>query len=49
MVSTWIRQLVRYGLETGLTAPEDEIYTTNRLLDALGLENYEIPEEEGPV
>ena len=28
-----IRELVNYGLHTGLVVPEDEMYTINRLLD----------------
>ncbi len=28
-----IRELVNYGLHTGLVVPEDEMYTINRLLE----------------
>lgn len=43
----YIQQLVAYGLRTGLIAKEDEIYTTNLILDVLKLEEYEAPEETG--
>ena len=32
MIQKSIRELVRYGLATGLVEPEDTIYTANRLL-----------------
>ena len=32
MIQDKIRELVQYGLLTGLVSAEDEIYTTNRLL-----------------
>ncbi len=36
-----IKKLVKYGLETGLICDRDEIYTTNLLIDALGLESFD--------
>ncbi len=36
-----IRKLVTYGLLTGLIEKEDEIYTTNRLLELFGLDELE--------
>ena len=39
MIQEEIKKLVRYGLDTGLVAPEDEIYTTNRLLELFGLDD----------
>ena len=36
-----ITELVQYGLDTGLVAPEDKIFVTNQILEALGLESYE--------
>ena len=33
-----IRELVNYGLHTGLVVPEDEMYTINRLLEILKLD-----------
>lgn len=36
-----IKALVNYGLETGLLAKEDEIFTINRLLELFGLDEME--------
>ncbi|GAA6492158.1 UDP-glucose--hexose-1-phosphate uridylyltransferase [Candidatus Bariatricus faecipullorum] len=36
-----VTSLVRYGRETGLVKEEDEIYVTNRILEVLGLDDYE--------
>ncbi len=36
-----ISRLVRYGLQKGLLAPEDEVYTVNRLLALLQLSSFE--------
>lgn len=47
MIQNSIRELVRYGLATGLVEPEDTIYTTNRLLELFGLEEPE--DEETPI
>lgn len=41
MIQTYIKKLVQYGLQTGLVPPEDEIYTTNKLLELFGLEESE--------
>ena len=41
MIQSSIRELVRYGLATGLIEPEDTIYTTNRLLELFGLDELE--------
>ncbi len=40
-----IRALVKYGLDTGLVEKEDEIFTTNRLLELFKLDEME--ETEG--
>ncbi len=45
MIYNSIKKLVTYGLETGLIAEEDKIYTTNELLEALNLDEYEEPDE----
>ena len=42
-VFTYVNQLVSYGLNTGLIAPEDKIYTFNQLMEVLQLEE---PEED---
>lgn len=41
MINSSIKKLVAYGLETGLIPPEEKIYSTNLLLDVLGLDEYE--------
>lgn len=40
-VSRAIRELVRYGLKTGLIDPADDIYIRNQLLMVLGLDEFE--------
>lgn len=44
MIYDSIKKLVTYGLETGLIPEEEKIYTTNLILDVLGLDSYEEPE-----
>lgn len=46
MIQQDIRKLVTYGLKTGLIEKEDEIYTTNRLLELFELEEPEENPEE---
>lgn len=55
-VFTYVNKLVSYGLNTGLIAPEDKIYTFNRLMEVLKLEEPEedftvenANEKEGPL
>lgn len=49
MIYNAIRNLVRYGLDTGLLKKEDEIYARNQILDVLGLDEYEEPAvQDGP-
>ncbi len=43
--NTLIASLVRYGLDRGLITEDDRIYTVNRLLEALSLDEY-TPEDE---
>lgn len=45
MIQKRIRDLVAYGLRTGLVEPEDKIYTTNRLLELFGLDEMEDSDE----
>lgn len=45
MIQKNIRELVQYGLLTGLIEEEDKIYTTNRLLELFGLDELEEAEE----
>ena len=42
MIDQAITELVQYGLDTGLVAPEDKIFVTNQILEALGLESYSV-------
>ena len=44
MIETWIAQLVSYGMETGIIAPDDEVYTVNQLLELFELDDYNKPE-----
>ncbi len=44
MIGKNIAKLVQYGLQTGLIAEEDKVYTTNRLLELFCLDG---PEESG--
>lgn len=44
MISTYIQQLVNYGLDTGLIQPDDEIYIRNQLLMTMDLDSFEEPE-----
>ncbi len=46
MINVQIKKLINYGLETGLIEKEDVIYTTNRVLEILELDEYEEPECE---
>ncbi len=45
MINEAIKKLVCYGLENGLIEKEDVIYTTNSLLEILGISEYEEPGE----
>ena len=41
MINESITKLVQYGLDCGLIEQEDKIYTTNRILEILCLDEYE--------
>lgn len=43
MITKSIAELVNYGIAAGLVDEEDKIYTTNRLLELFGIEEYEEP------
>lgn len=49
-INKLIRQLVNYGLDKELIVKEDEMYTINRILEVLKLDEYiepqEVPESE---
>lgn len=49
MIQKNIRELVQYGLLTGLIEKEDQIYTTNRLLELFELDELEEAEESVEV
>ncbi|MDE6617092.1 MAG: UDP-glucose--hexose-1-phosphate uridylyltransferase, partial [Lachnospiraceae bacterium] len=44
-INKLIRQLVNYGMDKGLVAKEDEVYTINRILEVLKVNEYTEPEE----
>ena len=46
MINKSIKKLITYALECGLIEESDVIYTTNRLLEVLALDEYAEPEEE---
>lgn len=46
MIYKSIKKLVTYALERNLIEPLDRVWATNRLLEALGLDDYEEPAEE---
>ena len=41
-----ITELVNYGIKSGLVNEQDRVYTVNRLIEVLGLDEYSEPEEE---
>ncbi len=44
MINTYIAALAAYGLKTGLITADDRIFAINSILAALGLDDYEEPE-----
>ncbi|WP_124101186.1 UDP-glucose--hexose-1-phosphate uridylyltransferase [Ruminococcus sp. Marseille-P6503] len=46
MIYDSIKKLAAYGLETGLIGKEDRIFAINRILEALGLDEYKEPAQE---
>ena len=46
MIHDGIKKLVQYGVETGLCQEADRIYVTNRILEALHMDEYEEPEQD---
>ena len=49
MIQTEIKKLICYGLERGLMTQRDEIYVTNLLIDALGLDEFDCEESFSDV
>ena len=46
MICESIKKLVTYALETGLIEESDRVWATNRLLEALGIDEYDEPAED---
>ena len=46
MINTYITELVNYGIRSGLVSELDRVYTTNRLVELLELDEYTAPENE---
>ncbi len=44
MINKNIRKLICYGLESGILNKRDEVYATNRLLEILGLDEFDCDE-----
>ncbi len=44
MIDKNIRKLICYGIECGLLSKRDEVYATNRLLEILGLDEFDCDE-----
>lgn len=44
MIKTYIAALAEYGLKTGLITADDRIFAVNSILAALGMDDYEEPE-----
>lgn len=49
MVNRAIKQLVLYGVEHQLLEKQDEIYTTNKILEVMELEDFEDPGDVAPI
>ena len=49
MIDKSIKKLICYGLEKGLLTKRDEIFSTNRLLEILNLDEFDCPEEFSDV
>ena len=43
MISKAVKDLVSYGLKTGLLKEEDAVYARNQILDVLRINEYEEP------
>lgn len=46
MINKSIKKLISYGLECGLIEESDKIYTTNRILEILNIDEYKEPAEK---
>lgn len=43
MIYESIKELVEYGISTGLTPKEERVYTTNLIMETLGIDDYDEP------
>ena len=48
MINTYITELVNYGITNGLIDELDRVYTTNKLIELFGLDEYNEPSEVPP-
>ncbi|MBR1392579.1 MAG: UDP-glucose--hexose-1-phosphate uridylyltransferase [Ruminococcus sp.] len=46
MIDQSIKKLITYGQETGLITEDDKVWAVNRIIEALGLDEYNEPAEE---
>ena len=44
MINTYITELVNYGIRNGLIDELDKVYSINRLVELMGLDEYVVPE-----
>ena len=47
MINTYITELVNYGIKNGLIDELDRVYSVNKLIELMGLDEYAEP-ESGP-
>ena len=47
-IETYIDALISYGMNRGLTQPEDHMVLQNKLLEVLGLDSYTPSDEPQP-
>lgn len=49
MIDTQIKKLVNYGIKCGLLTERDRIFTTNRIIDALGMDEFKDTEVDNEI
>ena len=42
-IDSYVRDLVEYGLHTGLIGEDERVYSTNLILDVMDMDSYEEP------
>ncbi|MCR5328079.1 MAG: UDP-glucose--hexose-1-phosphate uridylyltransferase [Saccharofermentans sp.] len=45
MINTYITELVNYGIRNGLIDESDRVYSINKLIDLMELDEYSVPQE----